>query len=237
MRRSSIVFALLATVAVAAPAVAGPVALPSPWDGFGEGSWVIQKTTNKQVGDDAATAESTQRITLTKITEQAYTLKTEIKVGEEWSGSEYEMPRAYRDPAEAKTDAPKPEDLGAETLTVDGASIECRKTKVVAAGSTSISWTSEKYGVVRNETTGPAGDSKTELVKLKGVVKVKGKDVECQVTKTSFKSPSMENVTSTWASPSIPGGMVRAETSLKIVVGDARTESSSVMEVADFEKK
>lgn len=237
MRRSPILFALLATVAAASSAVAGPVALPSPWDGFGEGSWVIQKTTNKQVGDDAAAAEATQRITLTKITEQAYTIKTEIKVGEEWTGSEYEMPRAYKAPTEEKTEAPKAEDLGSETLTVDGTAIECKKTKVVVAGSTSISWTSEKYGVVKNETTGPAGDSTTELVKIKGVVKIKGKDVECQVTKTSFKSPQMENVTTSYASPSIPGGMVRAETSMKIVVGDAKTETTSVMEVTDFEKK
>jgi len=235
MRRSPLVLALLA--ALAAPVAAGEVAVPSPWDGFGEGSWVIQKTTNKQAGDEAATGETLQRVTLTKVTDQAYTIKAETKVGDEWMGSEYDAPRVAAATSEAGVDAPKPEDLGTEKLTIDGVSVECRKSKFVAMGSTSISWTHEKHGVVKTESTGPAGESRFEILKFKAIVKVKGKDVECQVTRTTFKSPQMDNVTTTYASPSIPGGTVRAEIASKMTFGDTKSESTSVMEVTDFEKK
>lgn len=234
MRRSSFAFALLALAAVTAPAFAADAAMKMPWDGFGEGSFVMQKTTAKTAMTGAEPNESVSegRQTLIKITEKAYTIKSETKAGEEWMPMEYDMPRVAA-PASVKPTEAKVEDLGKETLTVDGESIECKKEKVTVAGSTTVTWTHEKYGAVKTESKGAAGDSTSELTKLKAVVKIKGKDVECRVFTTTMKSPQMEMTSSTWLSDTLPGGVARMESSTKM----AMMSTTTVMETTDYEKK
>lgn len=235
MRRTPFLVALVATAALAVPAAAGEVKLKSQWDGFGEGSWVLYKTTAKSVMGDQPANENVMdgRSTLTKVTEKSYTVKTEQKVGEEWSGLDMEIPRFGADPAAQPTDA-KVEDLGTEKVTVDGEALTCKKQKVTLADTVTISWTHEKHGQVKLESKGPGGESTFEIVKLKAVVKVKGKDVECVQSATKMKSPQSESTTVMYVSDAVPGGSVRVESEMKM---PGVMTSTSVMEVTDFEKK
>jgi hypothetical protein len=240
MRRSSFALSFVAVTALVGTAFAAET-LKLPWDGYGEGSFVLMKTTTKTVmsggpAEMPAMPEqvSEMRQTLVKITDKAYTIKSEIKVGDTWMPSEYDMPRVATDATKPEQ---KPEELGNEKLTVEGVEIDCKKQKMVVMGSTTISWTSEKYGLVKSETTGGQGDLKINLTKLKSTAKVKGKDVECRELTTTMKSEQMEMTSTTWTSDAIPGGSARVESTSKMKMGEMTSTTTTTQEVADFEKK
>lgn len=235
MRRTSLLFALLATAAVAASARAGDVALKSPWDGFAEGSWVLHKATTKEQGGDPPTPDSVleTRMTLTKVTEKAYAIKLDQKIGEDWIGTDLDFPRVGSDLSAPAPDA-KVEELGEEKLIVDGdVAVNCKKQKTTAADAVTTSWTSEKYGLMKSESKGAAGESAVEVTKLETKVKIKDKEVVCRVTRTTMKSAEFELTSSTWTSDAVPGGEVRTESTTKM---GGRT-STTVKETSDFEKK
>lgn len=240
MRRTSLALSFVITAAVAGTAFAAET-LKTPWDGFGEGSFVLTKTTSKTVmaGGPAEMPAMPEQVTeyrqtLVKITDKAYTIKNEMKIGDAWTPSEFEMPRVAGEVT--KSDV-KPEELGNEKLTVDGTEIDCKKQKVVVMGSTTISWTSEKYGLVRSETTGAGTEMKVNLTKLKSTIKVKGKDVECREMTTTTKSDQMDSTSTTWMSDAIPGGTAKVETTSKMKMGEMTSTTTSTQEVAEFEKK
>ncbi len=237
MRRSSIVLALLAIAALSTSARAADVALKSSWDGFGEGSWVLQKTTTQNVnGAEKSETISESKYTLKKVADKAYTLKIETKIGAEWIAQDIDLPR-IAEPSTEKPAEAKVEDLGTEELTVDGEEIECKKVKSTVAGTVTVTWSDETSGSVKSETKGPDGETTVEVTKWKAIVKIKGKDVECRVEKTTHKSAQVEMTASTWkADPAIPTqtGYVRSESSMKIV---GMGTTNDVTEVTDFEKK
>lgn len=231
--RRPLATAFLAALAVAAPALAGDAAVSKgPWDGFGEGSWVLQKMSAKveMPGMDAPSNESVTRQTLVKVTDKAYTVKSEQKVGEEWMGSEMELPRTA---ATGATTEPTPEELGAEKVSVDGEELPCRKRKVVAAGTETISWVHESKGTLKWTSKGPAGEGTFQVLSFKEKLTVKGKEVVCTKSTTVMKGTQGDSTTTMWSSDAVPGGLVKMETASAM----AGMKSTSVVEVTDFEKR
>src|SRR5262245_52761498 len=130
------------------PAAAEETKVKLPWDGFGVGSFVHQKSTSTTTGpgmENVPPQVTEMKQTLVKVTDDAYTVKNETKMGEEWQGMEIPFPRKGTG-AEQDTKGPKPEDLGEEKVSVDGTDITCKKTRLVADGATTTSWTHEKHG-------------------------------------------------------------------------------------------
>src|SRR5688500_13304232 len=99
MRRLSTITGF--SLSLAALLVAVPSAFAAEpkgvWDGFGVGSYVHQKSSTKMSGIpnmpnmEPQVTESKQ--TLVKITDDAYLVKYETKMGEEWQGHEMPFPR------------------------------------------------------------------------------------------------------------------------------------------------
>jgi hypothetical protein len=236
MRRLSTITGLsLSLVALFAAAPSASAAEPrGVWDGFGVGSYVHQKSSTKMSGvpnmpDMPAQVMETKQ-TLVKIADDAWTVKYETKTGEEWQAYEMPFPRK----GQAAT-APKPEDLGEETLTVDGETLPCRKQKTVVEGATTIAWVNEKYGAVKSETTSTPGTSSTYLVtKLKGTTKIGSVEVEYREAVMTSKGVGTESKVTSWTSDAVPGGSVRSEMTSSMQGGMTTT---TVTETLAFEKK
>ena len=208
-----------------------PPPYKGPWDGFGAGSSVTTKSTTSMPGMDATSTETRQ--TLVKVTDEAYVVKSEMKVGEEWMGQEMTIPRKAtgEDPNLPK---PKIEDLGTEKVTVDGQDYECKKQKTVTGDASAISWTHEKHGALKVESTYPTGGSTMLVTKLSTKVKVAGKELDCRETKVTSKMlGGMEMDMVSLDCDAIPGRSARSESTTKM--GGVATKS--VNEVVAFEVK
>src|SRR5262245_43346529 len=121
---------VLALVLASSPATAAEDAkVKVGWEGFGVGSYVHQKTTTKLSGPgmpEMPPQTTETKITLVKVTDDAFTVKSEAKSGEmDWQGTEVAIPRKGTG-VEGKDE--KPEDLGEEKVTVEGTEIVCKKT-------------------------------------------------------------------------------------------------------------
>ena len=132
--RGPLAVALLLAFAATARAADAP---KGPWGGFDVGSWVEQKVTSR-IGVPGGKPHETvyeARETLVQILDITLVVKTERKNGDAWvEGREQRIPRpGTTSPPVAAPDAPKAEDLGVETLTVDGVGIACKKSKLATA--------------------------------------------------------------------------------------------------------
>ncbi len=242
MRRSFLPFACaLALFGLASAAFSDDApASKDPWVSFGVGSFVTMKSTSKTamaIPDAPVMPEQVteMRTTLVAVTEKEYTLKSELKpAGGEWSGQEMKIPRTTA-AKPAMPDGAKSEDLGAETLTIDGTPIPCKKTKVTVDSTVTIAWSSDKYGAVKSETKGADSESTMTLTKLAKKVTIAGKEIECRESTSSMKGPGVESTAVTLMSDQVPGGMVRSESTSKMT--QAQMTSTNVMEVTAFETK
>ncbi len=179
--------AFAATTLVATAALAGDAATRLPWDGFGVGSYVhLRSTTTMSVeGVPPQTSESKQ--TLVKVTDEAFTIKQETKVGEDWMGSEMPFPRkATGTPTDVQ--GPKPEELGDENVSVDGKDYACKKVRYTAMGATTTTWTHATEGVLKSETKAAGTESTMTVTKLS--TKVKAGDKEVEAGSVSYRQDS-----------------------------------------------
>jgi hypothetical protein len=210
MRRRLAPFALVVSALAAAPALAGEAPVRMPWDGFGVGSFVHARTTTTSSVEGVPPQTSETKQTLVKITDEAYTIQFETKVGEEWMGTEMPWPRKATG-AVAAVEPPKPEELGDEDVTVDGKAYACKKTRIVAQGMTSTTWIHATEGMLKSETKGPGTESSVVVTKLAAKVKVAGKELEVREQVTVTKGPGTASTTTDWLSKVVPGGLVRSE--------------------------
>jgi hypothetical protein len=227
-------FAAAVLGAFATAAAAEPPPVKGPWDGFGAGSSVTQKSTmTSSMAEMPATTTET-RTTLVKVTDDACVIKTETEVGEEWMGQEMTIPRKATGTEDPNLPKPKVEDLGTEKVTVDGTDYECKKQKTVMDGSSGISWTHEKHGVLKVESTHQGGTSTILVTKLSTKVAVGGKEVDCRETKIVSKMQGgVETDMVTLESDAVPGRNVRSESTMKMAAMTTKT----VSETTAFEAK
>jgi hypothetical protein len=240
MRRSfarSCSFAVLALAAVAQAADAPPAG--DGWSSYGVGTTVHTKSTTKTTmatpGAPAMPEQVTEnRTTLVAVTEKEYTLKSEAKLGEEWSAQEIKLPRIAAGEAKPPEGA-KVEELGNEAVTVEGASIPCKKTRTTLGANVTTTWTSEKHGLVKSEGKGPGSDYSSVLTKLSTKATAGGKELDCREMTTTAKAEGSESTIVMLTSDQIPGKTVRMESTTKIP--QAQMTSTMVMEVVAFEIK
>ena len=231
MRIRSFAAALAAVGALSVPALAAD-APKGPWDGYGVGTTVTMKQTMKVSMEGAPETSTQSRTTLVKITDAEYTLKMEQEMGGQWMAP-MEVPLPRKATAVAG-EAPKPEDHGEEKVTVGGESIACKKTKSVVADTTTITWTNEKYGVVKSESSG-AGDIKTTmaLTNVAKKVTVAGKEVECREQVVTSKGGGFDSTTTMLFCDKIPGSIARSESNST----SSGMTTNVVAEVTAFEVK
>lgn len=202
--------ALAATVLSASVAVAGDAATRLPWDGFGVGSYVHTRSTTTMSIEGVPPQTSESKQTLVKITDDAWTIKQETKVGDDWMGSELPFPRkATGTPTDVQ--APKPEELGDENVAVDGKDYACKKVRWAAMGATTTTWTHATEGVLKSETKGPGTESTMTITKLSFKAKVADKEVEAREMVMVTKAAGTETKVTSWESKAVPGGSVRSE--------------------------
>jgi hypothetical protein len=233
MRRSLLVLpsALLLLLA-AAPARAAD-APKGPWDGFGVGSSVTTKTTTKMSMPGVPEQAMKSRMTLVKVTDDAYVLEMENEVAGQWNGQEITIPRKAPTGAGAMPEA-KFEELGEEKVTVEGKEYACKKRKAVMAGATTITWTHDTHGVLKMEGTMPGDTSTTMTVtRLEAKATVAGKELTCREERSVMKSPQGETTSTSLTSTAVPGFAVRSET--KMAMGPV--ETTTLTEVVEFTAK
>jgi hypothetical protein len=233
MRNLAFAFSIVAAVTVAAPRAASAAEPKSPWEGFGAGSYVHQKTSSTMSGipnmPSMPPQESESKMTLVKVTDDAWTVKMETKVGGSWQANEMVIPRKAPPGTE-----PKVEDLGTEMLTIDGQSLSCRKQKVVVAGTESLTWTNAEHGAVKSESTVAGQRVSTVVTKLAGKTTVAGTEVPYQERVTTMTSPAGDTTTTQWSSSAVLGGVLRSEMTTAMPGG---MTTKVVTETIAFEKK
>ena len=229
--RISIVAATL--LALALPSFAGG-AVKGMWEGCKEGSWVLNKTTTKgsMTGGEAPDTVSEMRQTLVKVTDEAWTVKMEMKVGDTWGEPmEVPYPRIAAKAAVDAKDAPKPEELGTEKVKVDGKDYDCKKTKQTEGKTSTISWVNEAEGLLKSETTGELTMSML-VTTLAKKAKIGEKEVTCRETKILSKLAGFDSTLVQLTSDDVPTRVVRQEMTLPLPA-----KSSTVQEMTGFEIK
>jgi hypothetical protein len=203
------------------------------WTAFKPGSSVTTRTVMRMGGDAGDQPPQESRTTLVSVSDKEYVLRSEVKLAGEWQGKETTVPRAAPESGDAAQSLPA-EAVGEEKLTIDGQEFACKKMKTVSQGTTTINWTYQDKDVLKSESTGP-GDRKTTFVvtALRKKVTVAGKELLCRETKSTVKTETSENSSTSVTSESLPGGLVRSET-LTRSIGMA---ISSVTDVIAFEVK
>jgi hypothetical protein len=236
--------AVAALLSLAAAASADAARPKLPWEGFGVGSYVHTKQSTKMsmAGMPAMPEQpaTETKQTLVKVTDEAWTVKTETKMGETWTGgTEMVLPRKFSTDKVPGMD-PKvvPEELGSEKVTVEGTAYDCKKTKVkTAQGGTVTAWTHEKEGALKTETEIPGQGTMTMTVTaLAKKAKAGDKEVVCReakiVSKMSMGGQTAETTTTTLTSESVPGHTVRTE-----IVMAGQMSMTTLTEVVAFEAK
>jgi hypothetical protein len=235
--------AVASLLSLAAVASAEPPKVKFPWDGFGVGSYVHTKVTTKMSmpGMPAMPEQpaSETKQTLVKVTDEAFTVKTETKMGETWTGgTETVIPRKFtgeKMPVDTKV---VPEELGTEKVTVEGTSYDCKKIKVKTGQVSVISWVHEKEGVLKSESDlgGGQGTTTMTVTSLSKKAKAGDKEVVCResktVSKTSMGGMNAETTITSLTSESVPGHQVRTE-----MVMAGQMSMTTVTEVVAFEAK
>ncbi len=230
----------LAVLAFAAAAFAADsTKIPSPWDGFGVGTWVTMKTTTQREmaipGVPSMPAQTSERRqTLVKVTDEAYVVRHDTKAGDQWvNGAEISYPRVAKALPGAPADV-KPEEIGKEKLTVDGTEIECRKMRTLALGQTMVMWVSDSAGVLKTETSMPnGGTTRMTVTSLSKKATVAGKDLACREEVTTTEAPEMSVKSTRIQNATVPGGLVRSES----VMRAKQMTMTTVEEVTAYEVK
>lgn len=239
MCRPLVRVASFAVLAFAATAFAGDVKpAKDGWSSYGVGTSVTMKSTTKTtmtMPGAPAMPENVgeSRTTLTAKTDKDYTLKMETKVGEQWMGTDVVVPLAAA--GEVRQPGAKVEELGDESVTVDGTPLVCKKQKVTMGDAVTTSWTNEKHGVVKSESKSVGVETTMVLTKLAKMVKVAGKDVSCREMTVTSKTDASEMTAVSLMSDAIPGLSVRSESTTKMPA--SQMTMFAVMEVTAFEIK
>jgi|GEM_PF-2528370 len=214
--RSSALAAAFALAFAFAPFVPGASAGDAepaarlPWDGFAVGSSVHQRTTTTMSVEGVPPQTSETRQTLVKVTDDAYTIQHETKVGDAWMGMELPFPRRAAGAA-AAVEAPKLEALGDEDVTVDGKAYPCKKVRSVFPGGATTTWRHATEGVLKFEMKGPGVESSTLVTRLAVTVKAGDRELEARASVRTSKGSGTEIKVTTWTSSAVPGGTVRSE--------------------------
>jgi hypothetical protein len=230
--------ALLCLASVAS--AADPVKVKSPWD-FGVGSYVHMKMTSKMSMPGAPAMPeqvSETKQTLVRITDEAWIVKTETKVGQTWmAGTEIPYPRKVSAEAVTKDAKVETEELGTEKVTVEGTAYDCKKMRMKGTFGTTTTWVHERHGALKIESEMQGGGSSTTTVTaLAKKAKAGDKEVVCRESKMTSKismgPTTSETTTVTLDSEAVPGGMVRSETTMS-----GQMSMTRVTEVIAFEAK
>lgn len=231
MRNRFALASSLAFLAFASTALAGDApAIRDPWTSFGVGTSVTSKTSTKTTIEiegmpTPPDTVSESRLTLTAMNDSEYTLKREFKIEGEWKGDDLKFRRGGQ-PQVSEGDKVE---LGVETITIDGISIECKKTKTIRMRNVTTSWTNERHGLVRSESNGGGMVRKQMLTKLSKKVTVAGKEYDCREMTYTWSDGRGETVCVSLLSDKMPGELVRSDTIVK--TPEAKMTSVSTVEV------
>jgi hypothetical protein len=235
--RLRLALASVALATLSSTALAAPPAVKGMWDGYGVGSWVSMKSSSKmEAGGMAMPAqENESRQTLVKVTDDEWTVKMETKTGGALGNAmEMKIPRKAPTGTAGTTEAPKPEDLGTENVSVEGKDYACKKQRITISGTATTTWTNEENGLLRMDSEGGTGTSSMVVTSLSKKAKAGDVEVTCRETKTTSKAPGMgETVMTSLTSDDVPMRMVRTEMS----TNNPQMKMTSVTEVTGFEKK
>jgi hypothetical protein len=211
-----------------------------PWDGFADGSWVQMKnsTTMEMPGAPATPQVQETRQTLVKTTDEAWTIRTETKVGDAWENPfDFPFPRKAK-PGESEDVKPKEEDLGADKATVEGKEYAVKKVRTTYTmgdvTTVTVSWVSAEHGALRAESEVAGVKSTMEVTSLAKKVKVGDKELTVREMKTVSKAPQGDSTMIVQWSDGVPGRMVRTETTA--AMGGAG-KMHTVAELVAFEAK
>ena len=249
--RVRVLIGVLSALALATVASAADVpVVKSPWEGFGVGSWAHHKKLSKWTGLSMPDMAEETRQTVVKVTDDAYTIKTEKKTTAGWE-SAGESPSSRRAAAISPPDdgsGPKveSEDLGTEKITVEGKAFECKKVRTKIGESITTTWTSQTHGVLKTDSDNDAGGGKTHDIRTVTAfakrVKLAGKELVCRETTlfTKMDLPGMPSGTAhdgttgvLLESDAVPGRKVRVET----LGSGGPVTMTSVEELVAFEAK
>lgn len=228
-----------AVLAFASTALAGDtVVAKDGWSSYGVGTTVTMKMTRKTITETEGASPvpeqvSESRMTLVKLTDKEYTLKRDTKVGEEWIGMETASPRMA---TEVKhPEGTKVEELGTESVTVDGTVLTCKKQRAMLGAGVTTTWTNDKHDVVKSESKSDGSESTMVLTKLSKKHTVAGKELDCREMTTTVKYPGTEMTVVSLLSDQIPGFTVRSDSVTKMP--QAMTTSTTIYELVSFEIK
>ena len=234
--RIRVALAVVTVLAALAPLSFAAFEPKGEWDGFGQGSWVLMKTTSKTITADMQVPDTVteMRKTLTKVTDAEWVVTMETKAGDTWGVSTpMTLPRVAPKGAPDPKDMPKVEELGADKVTIEGKDYACKKQKVSFMGDVGLSWVSEEHGELKWESTEADGSTtRREVTSLAKKVKAAGKEVTCRETKTVAKPAGIDTTIVVLASDDLPGHLVRMEST---EAGAVKT--NTVTEVVAFEIK
>ena len=203
-----------------------------PWVSFKPGSTATYKTTSTSSVPGAKERPALEsRMTLVSVPEKEYVLRSEMKVGEAWTGRDLTIPRKA---AKEGVEPPKVEELGEEKVTVDGTEYACKKTKITILGTTRIAWVHKELGALKSEGPAPGGGTSSMVVtSLSKKFSVGGKDLVCKETTTTMPMAGSESTIVKLANDSVPGAEVRTETNTK----RGPMTTTQVKELTAFEAK
>ena len=228
------------------------IEVKSAWAGHGVGSLVHRKTSpmGKMVTED--------KRTLVKITDTDYELKVESKTMLGWSKSIVHEPKVTK----VEVGTSKSEEVGEETLTIEGKAYPCKKRKSKDVGAlipggmkppggrpgapggapggamtgAGTVWLHEKLGMLKSEMTmsvmGREMKITTTVTRLKVATKVGDVTIDCRET-TMTNSMMPDGKTVRLSNPDVPGETVRSKMSMSM--GGA--EMSMVEELVAWVKK
>jgi hypothetical protein len=201
---------VLTLAAAAASAASTTDPQREPWAGFLPASSVTHRSTTIAGARGAKPFVTESRTTLLGAKDGVLTLKSEFRVeGGTWESKEIRIDAVAAEPAG------KSEDLGTETLRVDGKDLVCRKKRTVFEATTTLTWTHPDHGIVRTESTeGKDVRTVTTLERLSVLVKTPTAEVYCREVATLATSAMGTSATRVWLSVAVPGGLVRSESDM-----------------------
>lgn len=205
-----------------------------PWAKWQPGSYVKFKVLN-DMGVMKQEGEITQ--TLTKVTDEEYTLKIENKIGGQDQTQEQTSDLAA---GSVKCD-PDAEKVGEETLTVDGKEYKCTIWKSVAEqGGSEVetkAWIADGMDLALKAVSKVAAPVQIETemtaVKLSEEVAVGDKKINCMKLEGKIKMAMGEGTIVNWMSLEVPGAVAKSATALSM----SGMKMTATMELVAFEAK
>jgi hypothetical protein len=204
------------------------------WEGYGVGTSIAFRSVMKIQMPEGMPAQpdqvSEERQTLLEVTPTQFKVKFDTKTGEHTSTFEHVIDRRVVQPDQIQI-----EDLGPESVTVEGTAYPCMKRRVTvpvkdAEPSVSLVWEHDAHGVLRmeGEAQGEGQGMTWVTTRLDVKVTVSGRELSCREVKMATEMGEMTSLFSL----EVPGTVVRTQGSFD--QGGIKSEVSREMIALDL---